>query len=87
MILRQYEKKTGLAYAGDRTKNKAFNEWNEDRNILKHHDKRDSDTLKFSVFDEAYHAIQRANLDGEKLGVVAANREDYENWLIENIYM
>ena len=80
-------KKTGLAYAGDRIKKDAFNEWNEHRNILKHHDKRDSVTLKFSAFDEAYNAIQRANLDAEKLGIIPNNRQDYENWLIENIYM
>lgn len=78
--------KTGLAYAGGRTKKDAFNEWNEHRNRLKHHDKRDGDVLQFSAFDEAYHAIQRANLDAEKLGIVAKNRQEYENWLIENIY-
>ncbi len=78
---------TGLSYAGDRTKKNAFNEWNEHRNRLKHHDKRDEETLVFSAFDEAYLAIQRANLDAEKLGIVARNRQEYENWLIENIYM
>lgn len=78
--------KTGLAYAADRTKKDAFNEWNEHRNRLKHHDKRDDDVLRFSAFDEAYYAIQRANLDAEKLGIVAKNRQEYENWLIENIY-
>ncbi len=80
-------KKTGLAYAGDRKIKDAFKEWNEHRNILKHHDKRDGATLKFSAFDEAYHAIQRANIDAEKLGIVPNNRQEYENWLIENIYM
>lgn len=79
--------KTGLAYAGSRTKSDAFNEWNEYRNCLKHHDKRDEEILIFSAFDEAYHAIQRANRDAEKLGLIAKNRQEYENWLIENIYM
>jgi len=79
--------KTGLAYAGDRNRKDAFNEWNEHRNRLKHHDKRDKEVLVFSAFDEAYHAIQRANLDAEKLGIEAKNRQEYENWLIENIYM
>jgi hypothetical protein len=85
--IEEVRSKTGLAYAGDRTKKDAFNEWNEHRNRLKHHDERDSDVLNFSAFDEAYHAIQRANLDAEKLGIVAKNRQEYENWLIENIYM
>ncbi|QYZ67009.1 MAG: hypothetical protein OI74_09205 [Gammaproteobacteria bacterium (ex Lamellibrachia satsuma)] len=78
---------TGMAYAGDRTKKEAFNEWNEHRNRLKHHDNRDEETLEFSAFDQAYYAIQRANADAEKLGVEAKNRQEYENWLIETIYM
>lgn len=78
---------TGLAYAGDRTKKHAFNEWNKHRNRLKHHDKRDEGILIFNGFDEAYLAIQRANLDAERLGIVAKNRQEYENWLVENIYM
>ena len=72
--------KTGLAFAGNRTKKDAFNEWNEHKNRLKHHDERDGNVLIFSVFDEAYHAIQRANLDAEKLGIVTNNRQKYENW-------
>jgi len=78
---------TGMSYAGDRTKKEAFTEWNEHRNRLKHHDNRDEDTLEFSAFDQAYYAIQRANADAEKLGVEAKNRQEYENWLIETIYM
>ena len=79
--------RTGLKNAGDRNKRNAFNEWNQHKNKLKHHDKRDDDNLTFNAFDEAYYSLQRANLDGEKLGIVANNRQEYENWLIENIYM
>jgi len=79
--------KTGLAYAGKRTKSNVFNEWNEHRNRLKHHDKRDEDFIIFSAFDAAYNAIQRAILDAEKLGITLKNRQELENWLIENIYM
>lgn len=78
---------TGLAYAGDRTQKEAFNEWNEARNRLKHHDDRDEDELIINVFDQAYYAIQRANYGADKLGVVAANRQEYENWLITNVFM
>jgi len=85
--IEELRQNTGFAFAGDRTKKNAFNKWNEHRNRLKHHDNRDSDTLTFSAFDEAYHSIQRANIDGEKLGIIAKNRQEYENWLIENIYM
>jgi len=83
----QVREKTGLRYAGDRTQSDAFNEWNGHRNRLKHHDKRDSDTLGFNAFNEAYSFIQRANYDGDKLGMVAKNRQEYESWLVENIHM
>ena len=85
--IEEIREKTGLGYAGERTKKNAFNEWNEHRNRLKHHDKRDEEFIVFSAFDEAYHAIQRANLDAEKLGIVAENRQELENWVIGNIYM
>jgi len=74
--------KTGIAYAGERTKKDAFKEWNEHRNRLKHHDKRDEEVLEFSAFDQAYYAIQRANADADKLGLKARNRQEYENWVI-----
>lgn len=83
----EVRERTGLAYAGDRTEKDAFNEWNNSRNRLKHHDGEEGDTLILNVFDEAYLSIQRANSDGDKLGVVAKNRQEYEAWLIENIYM
>jgi len=79
--------KTGMAYAGDRTKSDAFNEWNEHRNRLKHHDKRDEEKLEFSAFDQAYYAIQRANADADKLGLLARNRQEYEQWVIQTIFM
>ncbi len=79
--------KTGMAYAGDRAKKDAFNEWNEHRNQLKHHDERDDEVLEFSAFDQAYHAIQRANADADKLGLKARNCQEYENWVIETLCM
>ena len=85
--IEEVRKKTGLAFAGNRTKKDAFREWNEHRNILKHHSEKDKDPVKFSPFDEAYEMINRANLNAERLGIVAKNYQDYENWLIENIYM
>jgi hypothetical protein len=77
---------TGLDYAGTRTKKDSFNEWNEHRNALKHHDKEDEERLEFNAFDQAYYSIQRANGDAEKLGLVARNRQEYENWLIVNLF-
>lgn len=76
-----------LAYAGNRSEKDAFIEWNSSRNRLKHHGSKEGDTLILNVFDEAYLSIQRANNDGDKLGVVAKNRQEYESWLVENIYM
>lgn len=78
---------TGLPFAGGRSKKDAFNEWNSTRNKLKHHDDRDEKNIEVNVFDEAYYAIQRANADAEKLGLEARNRQAYENWLIENVFM
>ncbi|MDP1933599.1 MAG: hypothetical protein Q8K47_01775 [Nitrosomonas sp.] len=78
---------TGWAYAGERTKKEAFNEWNYHRNRLKHHDKRDGEVLEFSAFDQAYYAIQRANADAAKLGLKARNLQEYEYWVIETIFM
>lgn len=85
--IEEVRKNSGMAYAGDRTKKDAFNEWNSHRNRLKHHDKRDEEILEFSAFDQAYHAIQRANADAKKLGLKARNLQDYENWVIETICM
>ena len=76
---------TGLAYAGERTKNEIFNEWNYHRNSLKHHDKRDGEILEFSAFDQAYSAIERAKVDAAKLGLTARNLQEYENWVIETL--
>ena len=78
---------TGLPDAGSRTKSDAFREWNKDRNALKHHSNVDEDPFTFSPFDAAYEMISRANVNGDRLGVVASNRQDYENWLIENIFL
>jgi hypothetical protein len=78
---------TGLSFGGERSKRDAFNEWNSTRNKLKHHDDKDEEQIEVNVFDEAYYAIQRANADAEKLGLKARNRQEYENWLIENVFM
>ena len=77
---------TGLPYAGSRTKKEAIREWNETRNTFKHHGSTDQDPLTFSAFDAAFEMINRANIDGERLGVSAENRQDYENWCVENIF-
>ena len=83
----ELREETGLSYAGDRTQNDAFREWNESRNRLKHHDSRDEEELKINVFDQAYYSIQRAISGADMLDLVANNRQEYENWLIENVYM
>lgn len=78
---------TGLPYAGNRTKKEAFREWNEMKNALKHHSSTDQDPLTFSAFDTAFEMITRANLNGERLGVNARNRQEFDNWCIENIFL
>ncbi|TPM27057.1 hypothetical protein [Mesorhizobium sp. B2-3-5] len=64
----------------------AINEWNSMRNIIKHHDNNVEETLKINFFDVAYIMIQRANADGDILMMHADNRQEYENWLVQNIY-
>jgi hypothetical protein len=76
---------TGIAFAGDRTKKDAFNEWNWHHNRLKHHDKHDEEMLDINVFDHAHYAIKRALADAEKLGLAARNHIEYENWMIEHV--
>ena len=78
---------TGLPYAESRTKEEAIREWNEMRNALEHHSGTDKDPLTFSAFDVAFEMINRANINGEHLEVRARNRQDYENWCIENIFL
>ncbi len=78
---------TGLPYAGSRTKKEAFHEWNEMKNALKHHSGKDQDPLTFNAFDAAFEMINRANINGERLGVSAENRQEFENWCIENIFL
>jgi hypothetical protein len=78
--------KTGFAFAGTRTRKDAFKEWNEKKNRAKHHNKEESDMIPIDSFDAAYEMIQRANADADRLGVVTCNRQEYENWLIANIY-
>ena len=78
---------TGLPYAGSRTKKEAFHEWNEMKNVLKHHSSTDQDPLTLSAFDAAFEMISRANINGERLGVSAENRQEFENWCIENIFL
>lgn len=78
---------TGQPYAGIRTKQDAFREWNARRNALKHHNETDEDPLTFNPFDDSLEMINRANATGDRLGVVASNRQEYENWIIENIFL
>ena len=79
--------KKGMAYAGDRTRNKAFKEWNYHRNRLKHHDKQDEEVLEFSAFDEAYWSIERANADAKKLGLKARNLQEYKNYAFKVMHL
>lgn len=84
--IEQQREVTGIEFAGDRTKNDAFNEWNWYQNRLKHHDNRDEELLEINVFDHAYYAIRRAVADAEKLGLEVDNRFQYEEWLVENVF-
>lgn len=77
---------TGLRIAGNRSEKEVFAEWNHSRNRLKHHGRDEDDSLRLNAFDEAYSALQRANLGGDRLNVRVNSRDDYENWLMINIY-
>lgn len=84
--IEQLREVTGIAFAGDRTKKDAFNEWNWHQNRLKHHDNRDEQLLEINVFNHAYYAIQRAVADAEKLGLEVGNYFQYQEWLAENVF-
>lgn len=79
-------KVTGTAFAGDRTKKDAFNEWNWHQNRLKHHDERDGDFIEINIFDHAYYAITRALADAELLKLKVSNRPVFEIWMFENVF-
>ncbi len=85
--IQQIRENTSHCVMEDKTKNDIFNQWNKNKNLLKHHNKKDDLTITFSPFDEAYMMLQRAINNSEKLGLSLKNRQEYENWLIENIYM
>ena len=82
--IREY---TGLTLIGGKTKNEAFNEWNDARNKLKHHGKNEDENLTLNLFDEAYWMIRRAAANADKLTLPIVNQGDFENWVIQNINM
>lgn len=62
-----------------------YNEWNEARNHLKHHNKNEFSTIKLNLFDEAYWMIKRALVNAKKANVSIKNEQEFENWIIVNI--
>jgi hypothetical protein len=85
--IQQLREETSHSIMGDKSENEIFNDWNKSKNILKHHNKKDGVSISFSRFDESYMMLQRAIHNSAKLGMSIKNRQEYENWLIENIYM
>lgn len=68
-----------------KTDNAIYNKWNEARNHLKHHDKKEQSTVKLNLFDEAYWMIKRALVNANKANVSISNEQEFENWIIVNI--
>lgn len=62
-----------------------YKEWNDARNHLKHHNKKDPSSVKLNLFDEAYWMIKRALINAKKAEVVICNEQEFENWIIVNI--
>ncbi|MGV0960188.1 MAG: hypothetical protein ACOYB1_10160 [Limnohabitans sp.] len=62
-----------------------YNEWNEARNHLKHHNKKEQSTVTLNLFDEAYWMIKRALANAKKAEVAICNEQEFENWIIINI--
>lgn len=85
-MIESTREKTRLPFAGDRNRKQAFEEWNSQRNRAKRHSKGVEEFVTMNFFDAAYEMIQRANADGEKLNLFASNRQEYENWLVLNVY-
>lgn len=62
-----------------------YNKWNEARNHLKHHNKKEQSTVKLNLFDEAYWLIKRALMNAQKAKIEICNKQEFENWIILNI--
>jgi hypothetical protein len=81
-------KVTGHAWAGERTKSEAFNEWNNTRNRLKHHDVgKDELTLTIEPIVRSYEEIMRVRESSKQLGMVAMNWNEFENCAIPLLFL
>ncbi len=79
--------KIGLPVMGDKKNTEIFNQWNDARNKLKHHGKKESETVKLNLFDEAYWMLRRCIASTDMLGISIRNRDNFENWIVVNINM
>ena len=77
----------GLHTALPRKDTAYYNEWNKARNLVKHHSKKEADSITLNQFDEAYWMIERALRNAGLLALRVENSNDYKNWIIENINM
>jgi len=62
-----------------------YNQWNEARNTLKHHNKNKPSTITINLFDEAYWLIKRALTNSKKVNLIIENEQEFESWIICNI--
>ena len=57
--IQRIREKIGLPVIRDKKNTAIFTQWNDARNKLKHHGKRESETVKLNLFDEAYWMLRR----------------------------
>ncbi len=68
-----------------KTNKQIYSDWNEARNHLKHHNKKEESTVKLNLFNESYWMIKRALVNANKAQIVITNEQEFENWVIVNI--
>lgn len=85
--IEELRKETDLNVMHGLPRNKIFNHWNNARNTIKHHNKKESEDITINLFDEAYWMIKRALSNAKKLGENISNETEFENWCITQIHL
>ena len=85
-LLKSFGKTLGLEQGIENKPKKEFYQyWNRDRNIVKHHNKNESETIEISDCDAAYWMIRRALANAKKLEIDVEMKQEFENWVIQHI--
>lgn len=85
-LYKMFRERLGLDVAIDKKpKREFFNEWNRDRNRVKHHDKEEDERVEINPCDAAYWMLRRAFWNAKNLGIEVPLRHEFDNWVVENV--